>query len=119
MPGTTINSETWAIVMPSETLRAALMFDKLYRIPDCDNIVTAFTFPGESKILARQMFEDTFIGPQAKTNWRPPDEVSFGTSEDDALFRKVWGHLGIQVMRAYGGGKPELDPTIVTRTVEQ
>lgn len=95
--------EVWAFVPPNETKRAALMFDRIYKWPEYNGLFTTlFKLPTTT-------VERVFLGTLADTDWRPPDKVAFGSTEDDKAFEKVWSQLTEQKLAEVGGGQFKSD----------
>ena len=60
------------------------MFDRIYKWPEIAGPITTFT--------GRDLAEELFLGPIAKTDWRPPKGVAFSDPNDDKIFQNVWRH---------------------------
>ena len=113
MPVAAEKPEVWAIVPPKETKRAALMFDRIYKWPNFKGL----GFLTQSVPPAR--LEELFLGPISNKDWRPPDELTFGTPEDDAIFQGVWKGCESRILRALGGGPAyKYDPSVIARATE-
>jgi hypothetical protein len=104
--------EAWAIVSPTETRRACLVFDKVYHWPRFE------LFPGAMHDDGDNSIEEIVFKPLAGTNWRPPASLSFGDEDDEKLFEPIADEIRMNVFRKIGGGRFDPDPAVFAAAIK-